>query len=59
MNDQQIKETVMSPDEMLIGDYGEDIAIKRYGNREVRVVYEQIDGDMILVITVMNPRVRS
>ncbi|MGB0386249.1 MAG: DUF4258 domain-containing protein [Ardenticatenaceae bacterium] len=59
VNEQQVKETVMSPDEVLIGDYGEDIAIKRYGSRELRVPYEEIDGDMILVITVINRRVRS
>lgn len=59
VNDKQVKKTVMSPDDVLIGDYGEEMAIRRYGSREVHVVYEQIDGDMILVITVMNPRVRS
>jgi hypothetical protein len=41
------------------GDQHEQIAIKNYGNREVRVVFENVDDDTVLICTVMKPRVHS
>jgi hypothetical protein len=55
---EQVIEAIELPDEILPGDNGEEIAIKRYGNREVRVVYEETDVDRIVVYTVMKPRIR-
>ena len=55
---EQVVETIEFPDEILPGDNGEEMAIKRCGNREVRVVYEETDVDRIVVYTVMRPRIR-
>ena len=54
---EQVIETIESPDELTAGDRGEEIAIKRYGAREVRVVYEEVDADSVIVYTVMKPHV--
>jgi hypothetical protein len=35
-------------EDVLPGDYGEEIAIKRDGNREVRVVYEETSPDTLM-----------
>jgi hypothetical protein len=53
----QVVEAIESPDEILPGDNGEEIAIRRYGTREVRVVYEEIGVDTVVVYTVMKSRV--
>jgi hypothetical protein len=37
----EVVETLEDPDEIIPNDNRGDIAIKRYGNREVRVVYSQ------------------
>jgi hypothetical protein len=55
---EQVEETLEIPDELLPGDNGQEIAIKQYGNREVRVVYEETDVDSVVVYTVMKPRIR-
>jgi hypothetical protein len=56
---EQVVETIETPDEILPGDNGEEIAIRGYGNREIRVVYEEMDDDTVVVYTVMRPRVRG
>jgi len=56
---EQVEETLEMPDEIVPGDNGEEIAIKRYGNREVRVVYEETGADTVVIYTVMKPRVRK
>jgi len=55
----QVSETLESPDEIIPGESGEEIAIKRFGAHEVRVVYGEMDGDKILIYTVMKPRVHN
>jgi len=55
----QVVEAIELPDEILPGDNGEVIAVRRYGIREVRVVYEEIDVDTVVVYTVMKSRVRG
>jgi hypothetical protein len=55
----QVTETLESPDNVIPGDQREQIAIRNYGNREVRVVFEDIDDDTVLVYTVLKPRVHS
>jgi len=55
----QVEETLETPDDLLPGDNGEEIAIKQYGNREVRVVYEETSPDTVVIYTVMKPRVRN
>ena len=55
----QVTETLDAPDNVIPGDQHEQIAIKNYGNREVRVVFQSIDDDTVIVYTVMKPRVPS
>ena len=55
---EQVLETLETPDEILPGDNGEEIAIKRFGNREIRVVYEETAPNRIVIYTVMKPKVR-
>jgi hypothetical protein len=55
----QVAETLESPDELIPGEGGEAIAVKRFGAREVRVVYTETDADDFLVYTVMKPRVQD
>ncbi len=52
----EIRETLETPDEILPGDFDEEMAIKQYGHREIRVVYRQTADDTYLIITVMKPR---
>lgn len=54
----QVQEVIETPDEILPGDNGEEIAIKRFGNREVRIVYEETIPGQVVIYTVMNPKVR-
>ena len=56
---EQVVEAIESPDEILPCDNEEEIAVRRYGAREVRVVYEEIEADTIVVFTVMKSRVRD
>lgn len=53
----QVEETLEMPDEIIMGDYGEEIAVKQYGTREVRVVYEETETDTFVIFTVINPRI--
>jgi hypothetical protein len=59
VTEKQVKETLADPDEVEPGDNGGDIAIRRYGGREVRVVYGEPEEGHYVVYTVMKPRVRS
>ncbi len=54
----QVEETLHTPDNVLVGDYQEEIAIKNYGNREVRVVYEETTSEVFVIYTVIKPRIR-
>ncbi len=54
----QVEETLTYPDEVELGDNGSDIAIRRYGGREVRVVYGEPEENNYVVYTVIKPRIR-
>ncbi len=56
---EQVAETLEFPDNIVPGDQREQIAIKNYGNREIHVVFEEIDADTVMVFTVMKPRTRQ
>jgi len=56
---EQVAETLESPDEVIPGDSSEESAVKRYGAREVRVVYEETDTGNFVIYTVMKPRVHD
>lgn len=53
----EVQETLEFPDEIRPGDNGEEIAVKLYGNRELRVVFEAA-ADTVLVFTVIKPKVK-
>ncbi len=53
---EQVEETLHTPDDVLAGDYQEEIAIKNYGNREVRVVYEETASGVFVIYTAIKPR---
>lgn len=55
----QVAETLEGPDSVIPGDGHEQTAIKNYGNREVRVVFEDVGDDTVVVHTVMKPRVQD
>lgn len=56
---EQILETLDSPDELVLGESGEEIAVKRFGARTVRVVFREMDDGSVLIYTVMKSRVRD
>ncbi len=56
---EQVAETLETPDSVILGDQHEQIAIKNYGNREVRVVFEDVGDDTVVVHTVMKPRAQG
>ena len=55
----QVAETLESPGELIPGENGEEIAVKRFGAREVRVVYKETDADSFVIYTVMKPYVHD
>lgn len=60
VSEADVRETLESPDAIWPGEVGaEEIAVRRYGNRDVRVVYEELATDHVLVITVMKPKIYS
>ncbi|VAW29808.1 hypothetical protein MNBD_CHLOROFLEXI01-4137 [hydrothermal vent metagenome] len=54
----QVEETLTYPDKVEPGDNGGDIAIRRYGGREVRVIYGEPEENNYVVYTVIKPRIR-
>lgn len=59
VTEQQVEETLSDPDAMEAGDNGGDTAIRRYGDREVRVVYGELRDGVYVVYTVVKPRLQS
>jgi len=57
VGDDQVTETLASPDELISGESGEEIAVKRFGGREVRIVYRETADGSYLSYTVMKSRV--
>lgn len=55
----EVRETFESPDEIIPGSNGDEIAIKRFGPRDVRVVYEEVADNVFIVYTVMKSRARD
>ena len=58
VSDEQVAETLESPDELLFGESGEEIAIKRFGIWKVRVVYQETTAGFV-IYTVMKPRIHE
>ena len=55
---EQVIETLEAPDEIMPGDQDELIAVRRYGTREIRVVYEEVDGNNVVIYTVIKSRIQ-
>ena len=55
----QVRTTLDAPDELMTGELDELIAVRRYGNREIRVVYEQVDPNIVVIYTVIKARRHS
>ena len=56
IREDEVRETLLSPDEIRSGDEGEEIAVRYLANRELRVVFEAFAEDVVVVITAMRPR---
>jgi hypothetical protein len=59
VTESQVEETLADPDEIETGDNGGDVAIRRYGGREVRVVYGELEDDTYVVYTVIKPKIQK
>ena len=55
ISSESVTETLLFPEEVIVGHRGRFIAHKRYGNHLIRAVYEY-DGTLPVVITVYYPR---
>jgi hypothetical protein len=53
----QVIDALEWPDEITPGDRNEEMALKRFGVRELRVVFEEIEPDTYLIYTVIKPKV--
>ena len=58
IHEDEVSDTLEAPDDILPGDGGEAIAIRRYPFHEVRVVYEENDTNEVVVFTVMRTKIR-
>ena len=59
VTEKEVEDTLAAPDEIEAGDNGGDIAIRRYGSREVRIVFGEPEDDTYVVYTVIKPRVKK
>lgn len=53
ITEEQVKQVLDSPDEINHGDGGEEIAVKNFAARSVRVVYKETEDQAIVVYTVI------
>ena len=56
ISEAEVAETLEAPDDILQGDGQEEIAVKQFGAREVRVVYEETGSEVVVIITVMQEK---
>ena len=57
ISEQDVLDTIESPDDIVVGEMGESIAIRRHLRDEIRVVYEDHPDGVIVVITVIRTRI--
>lgn len=55
----QVETAIMSPDEILPGEWNEEIAVKHFGTKKVQVVYEETGEDTFVIYTVISKRLRK
>jgi hypothetical protein len=53
ITEREVIDALEAPDELNDGDMGETIAVQRLLDDELRVVYQEVDDDSYLVITVL------
>jgi hypothetical protein len=56
VSEDQVSETVESPDNVAVGDEGEMIALRDFGTHILRVVYSELEAETLLVYTVIRLR---
>ena len=56
ISEEQVIETLEWPDEVLPGNHNEETAVRLYGAREVRVIYEEVEAETYLILTVIKPK---
>jgi len=57
VSEQVVLDTIDSPDDIVIGEMGESIAIRRQLRDEIRVVYEENPDGVYVVFTVIRTRI--
>ncbi|HRW51129.1 MAG: DUF4258 domain-containing protein [Caldilinea sp.] len=57
VSEQVVLDTIDSPDDIVIGEMGESIAIRRHLRDEIRVVYEENPDGVYVVFTVIRTRI--
>lgn len=55
----QVEAVLESPDEIVTGDEGEDIASRQNESHEIKVVYKLLNDGVVFVITVIKSRVND
>jgi|YNPNPStandDraft_1061719.scaffolds.fasta_scaffold183631_2 hypothetical protein len=56
---EQVEAVLTGPDEIRPGEWEEEIAVKQFGTREIRVVYEETSEDVVIVYTVISRRLKE
>ena len=59
VSEAEVVETLETPGDILQGDEREDIAVKQFGAHEIRVVYEEIGRESVIIYTVMRGKSRG
>ena len=57
ISEAEVFETLGAPDDILPGDEHEDIAVRKFGAREILVVYEETGQGTVVIYTVMRRRI--
>ena len=57
ISEQDVLDTIESPDDIVVGEMGESIAIRRHLRDEIRVVFEEKPDGVYVVITVFRTRI--
>jgi hypothetical protein len=56
VSEHEVSETIESPDDIISGTEGETIALRRFARHVVRVIFQELDEDAVLVYTVIKVR---
>lgn len=59
ISEAQVEDILEQPDELTVGEQDEWIASRDYGNRRIKVVYNDIEENIILIYTVISMRLAN